>query len=59
MKQQQAKIKLLELENIIDIEMKTLPAIAWLELSGVNVDLDKLGKIKTESLLRNLKFKPF
>ncbi|MHC1757038.1 MAG: DNA polymerase [Methanosarcina sp.] len=48
MRQQQAKIKLLGLENIIDIEMKALPAIAWLELSGINVDLDKLGEIKTK-----------
>ncbi len=30
-KQQRAKIKLLELENVINIEMKALQAIVWLE----------------------------
>ena len=46
MKQQQAKIALLGLENIIDIEMKCLPAVVWLELSGFHVDLEKLEEIK-------------
>ena len=46
MKQQQAKIKLLDLENIVNIEMKCLPAIVWLELSGFHVDLEKLEEIK-------------
>ncbi len=46
MKQQQAKIKLLDLENIVNIEMKCLPAVVWLELSGFHVDLDKLEEIK-------------
>ena len=46
MKQQQAKITLLGLENIIDIEMKCLPAVVWLELSGLHVDLEKLEEIK-------------
>ena len=46
MKQQQAKIKLLDLENIVNIEMKCLPAIVWLELSGFHVDLEKFEEIK-------------
>src|SRR5665811_286536 len=46
MKQQQAKIKLLDLENIVNIEMKCLPAIVWLELSGLHVDLEKFDEIK-------------
>jgi len=46
MKQQQSKIKLLGLENITDIEMKCLPAVVWLELSGLHVDLEKLEEIK-------------
>jgi DNA polymerase-1 len=46
MKQQQAKIKLLDLENIVNIEMKCLPAVVWLELSGLHVDLEKLEEIK-------------
>jgi len=47
MKQQQAKIKLLDLENIVNIEMKCIPAVVWLELSGIHVDLKKLEEIKT------------
>jgi len=46
MKQQQAKITLFGLENIIDIEMKCLPAVVWLELSGFHVDVEKLEEIK-------------
>jgi len=46
MKQQQANIKLLDLENIVNIEMKCLPAVVWLELSGFHVDLEKLEEIK-------------
>ena len=47
-KRQRAMIKLLELENIINIEMKALPTIVWLELSGIFVDLEKLNKLKKE-----------
>jgi DNA polymerase I-like protein with 3'-5' exonuclease and polymerase domains len=46
MKQQQAQIAFLGLENIIDIEMKCIPAVVWLELSGFHVDLEKLEEIK-------------
>jgi len=46
MKQQQSKIKLFGLENIIDIEMRCVPAVVWLELSGLHVDLEKLEEIK-------------
>jgi len=46
MKQQQSKIKLLGLENITDIEMKCLPAVVWLELSGLHVDFEKFKEIK-------------
>ncbi|KKG66210.1 DNA polymerase, partial [Methanosarcina mazei] len=47
-KQQQAKIKLLELENIINTEMKALPAIVWLELSGIYVDRKRLNELQKE-----------
>jgi DNA polymerase I-like protein with 3'-5' exonuclease and polymerase domains len=47
MKQQQAKIALLGLENIMDIEMKCLPAVVWLELSGFHVFFEKFEEIKT------------
>ena len=46
MKQQQAKIKLLGLENIVDIETKCIPAVVWLELSGIHVDINKFEEIK-------------
>ncbi len=46
MKQQQAQIAFLGLENIIDIEMKCIPAVVWLELSGFHVDLEKFEEIK-------------
>ena len=46
MKQQQAKIKLLDLENIVNIEMRCIPAVVWLELSGFHVDLEKFEEIK-------------
>jgi DNA polymerase I len=39
---QQAKIKQLDLENVINIEMGAIPAMVWLELSGIKVDLHKL-----------------
>ena len=46
MKQQQAQIASLGLENLIDIEMKCIPAVVWLELSGFHVDLEKFEEIK-------------
>lgn len=45
-KQQQAKIKLLGLENTVNIEMRALPAIVWLELSGIYVDTNKLKEFR-------------
>ncbi|WP_292387840.1 DNA polymerase [Methanosarcina sp. UBA5] len=49
-KQQQAKIKQLNLETIIDLEMKAIPAMVWLELSGIKVDLEKLEPLKQNAL---------
>jgi DNA polymerase-1 len=46
MKQQQVKIRNLGLERVIDIEMKCIPAVAWLELSGIHVDRNKFEEIK-------------
>ncbi len=46
---QRAKIKAKGLENVIDIEMKVIPALVWLELSGINVDLDKLELFKSNA----------
>ena len=50
MHKQQAKIKLMDLQNILGIKMKVIPAVAWLELSGINVDLKKLDEIKIKVL---------
>jgi DNA polymerase I-like protein with 3'-5' exonuclease and polymerase domains len=47
-RQQQAKIKQLQLESVIDTEMKALPAIVWLELSGIPVDEQKLTILRVE-----------
>ena len=59
MRKQQAKIKLMDLQNTVDIEMKVIPAVAWLELSGINVDLKKLDEIKIRYLNRKTKLKKF
>ena len=45
MRHQQAKIKLLGLENVIETEMKAIPAVVWLELSGIYVDQGKLSAL--------------
>ena len=45
-KQQQAKIKLAGLEDVINIEMRALPAIVWLELSGISVNQNKLSEFQ-------------
>jgi|GEM_PF-523410 len=47
-KQQKAKIRDLGLERTIDIEMKCLPAIVWLELSGFKMDMEKVAAIEEE-----------
>lgn len=46
--EQQTKIKLLGLENVIDTEMKAIPAVVWLELSGMNIDINKVQEIKAK-----------
>jgi DNA polymerase I len=48
MKSQQAKIKLLGLENVLETEMKAIPAVVWLELSGIYVDQCKLDALWKE-----------
>jgi DNA polymerase-1 len=48
MKQQQAQIKTLKLESIINTEMRALPAVVWLELSGMNIDINKVQEIKAK-----------
>lgn len=47
-KQQQEKIRFLGLEEVIETEMKALPAVVWLELSGMNVNCSKIAEIKVK-----------
>jgi len=46
MHKQLKEIDRLGLNDILNIEMKAIPAVAWLELSGINVDLEKLKEIE-------------
>jgi DNA polymerase-1 len=52
LKQQQAKIKATGLEAVIEREMSTIPAVVWLELSGMPLDLDKLKEIEARDTQR-------
>lgn len=52
-RQQQEEIKRLGLEEIIDIEMKAVPAMVWLYLSGLSFDPVKLAGLKTRLEERN------
>jgi len=45
-KQQMAKIRALGLERTIDIEMKCLPAVVWLELSGFKMDMPRVYAVE-------------
>ena len=45
-KQQKAKIRALGLERTIDIEMRCLPAMVWLELSGFKMDMSRVGEVE-------------
>lgn len=53
MKRQLQEIDRLNLWKILDIEMKCIPAVAWMELSGANVDIPTLKTI--EQKIRNQK----
>jgi DNA polymerase-1 len=46
MRKQLREIDRLGLQDILNIEMKAIPAVAWLELSGINVDIEKLKEIE-------------
>lgn len=48
MRQQKAKIRALGIQETIDIEMKALPAVVWLELSGISVNTDKINDIRKQ-----------
>jgi len=48
MEKQLEKIKTLELESVIATEMRMIPAIIWLELSGMNYSTERLGEVTAE-----------
>jgi DNA polymerase I len=50
---QWSEIKKKRLERVVQIEMNALPALVWLELSGIKVDLEKLENIEKEALQLN------
>ncbi|MGA9187429.1 MAG: DNA polymerase [Methanosarcina sp.] len=52
LKQQQVKIKAAGLEAVINREMAAIPAVVWLELSGMPLSLDKLKEIETKAQQR-------
>ncbi|MDD4805150.1 MAG: DNA polymerase [Candidatus Pacebacteria bacterium] len=52
LKQQQAKIKAAGLEAVIAREMSAIPAVVWLELSGMPVDLSRLKEIEARDTQR-------
>jgi DNA polymerase I-like protein with 3'-5' exonuclease and polymerase domains len=54
-RQQQEEIKKLGLEEVIDIEMRAIPAMVWLALSGISFDPKRLGELKTQLLERKRK----
>lgn len=51
-RQQQAEIKRLHLEEVIDIEMKAIPAMVWLYLSGISFDANRLAELRVQVLKR-------
>lgn len=59
MRQQQTKINFLGLEKVIDTEMKAIPAVVWLELSGINIDLDKVNQINNQLVEQREKYAKF
>lgn len=47
-KKQQQQLKDLGLEKVFAIEMSCIPATAWLELSGIPIDLEGLKRLEVE-----------
>ncbi len=50
MKQQMAKIELENLGSVINTEMKAIPSLVWLELSGIYIDMEKVNDIRVQAL---------
>lgn len=49
MKQQMAKIELENLGSVIATEMGAIPAVVWLELSGIFIDMEKVENIRQQA----------
>ncbi len=49
---QQKELERLNLLNTFQIEMKCLPAVIWLELSGLPIDLEKLAQLKISTQIK-------
>lgn len=48
MRSQQEKINIAGMQSVINTEMKAIPAVVWLELSGINIDMEKVKAIKAK-----------
>lgn len=48
MRSQQEKINIAGMQSVINTEMKAIPAVVWLELSGMNIDMEKVKAIKAK-----------
>lgn len=48
MRRQQEEILSLGLESVIETEMRAIPAVVWLELSGINLDLKLIEAIRKD-----------
>ncbi|MGB9940242.1 DNA polymerase [Methanosarcina sp.] len=55
MQRQRAMIDYLGISSVVDTEMKALPAVVWLELSGVNTDVQKVAEINSQLEERRVK----
>ncbi|MFA7206777.1 MAG: DNA polymerase, partial [Saccharofermentanales bacterium] len=51
-RQQQEEIKKLDLSEVVDIEMRAIPAMVWLELSGISFDAGKLDELRKKLIVR-------
>lgn len=48
-RKQQAEIEKLNLSETVNIEMAAVPGVAWLELSGLSIDLDRLNTLREKT----------
>ena len=51
---QKKHIDTMNLRNIIDIEMKCIPGVVWLELSGMNINLERVAELRAQLVKQRL-----